>query len=71
MGGEERRLQGQLYAGGGAGAWTPLHQRALLGVLEEAQLQTEFYQEVRAGLTASTGKERNSIGVCMPHQMGY
>lgn len=64
MGGQERRLQGQLHEGRGAGARTPLHQRALLRVLEETELQTGVYQEVRTGLTASTGKKRNSFCLC-------
>jgi len=64
VGGEERRLQGQHHKGGGAGARTPLHQRALLRVLEETELQTGVHQEIRTGLTASSGKKQNSICVC-------
>jgi len=63
VGGEERRLQGQHHKGGGAGARTPLHQRALLRVLEETELQTGVHQEIRTGLTASSGKKQNSICV--------
>ncbi len=62
MGGKERRLQSQLHHGGVTGPRAPLHQRALLRVMEETELQTRVYQET--GLTASSGKKQNSICVC-------